>query len=197
MASVLAPGALSLAELHAARLDGELFAIDERFSPVDEVENAWLRARALRSVAGTRMIAELDSALWVHGLLPLAPPIHTMCVPRSDRVKFPPSPRFELREMTHEPGDSVEIAGLRVTVPARIMYDLAFVEREDARVAARSILDRHPWLAGECARRIATTPNLPGKGRALRLLAEWDRQTTGPTHTSKVRSQPALTRYTS
>ena len=187
MASVLSPGALPLAELHAARLDGELFTIDERFSPVDEVETAWLRARALRSVAGTRMIAELDSALWVHGLLPVVPSIHTMCVPRSDRLKFPPSPRFVLREMTHEPGDTMEIAGLRVTVPARILHDLALVEREDVVGAARSILGRHPELAHECARRISDTPNLPGKGRALRRLEEWDVSD----------SQPALTRYTS
>ena len=73
MASVLSPGPLPLAQLHAARLDGELFTVDERFSPVDEVETAWLRARALRSVAGSRMIAELDSAMWVHGLLALPP----------------------------------------------------------------------------------------------------------------------------
>ena len=175
MASVLSPDPLPLAELHAARLDGELFTVDERFSPVDEVETAWLRARALRSVAGSRMIAELDSAMWVHGLLALPPSIHTMCVPRSDRVKFPPSPRFALREVTHEYGDTAEIAGLRVTVPARILYDLAFVDREDDGAAALSIVERDPQLVLACARRISQTPNLPGKGRALSRLEEWAR----------------------
>ena len=77
--------------------------------------------------------------------------------------------------MTHEHGDTVEIAGLRVTVPARILYDLAFVEREDGGAAALSIVAREPQLVPECAQRISDTPNLPGKGRALSRLEEWAR----------------------
>lgn len=191
MASLLGPGALSLAELHAARLDGEVYSVDERFSPVDEVDTAWLRAAALRSVAGTRMIAELDSALWVYGLLAFPPPIHTMCVARSDRIKFPPSRRIALREVTHSTGDVAEVAGLRVTVPGRILFDLAFSDRSDGADRARALLARWPPLAGACARRISAVPNLPGKGVALRRLDEWS--AAG----QETAAQPALTRYTS
>lgn len=172
MASVLGPGSLAIAELHAARLDGELFCIDERFSPVDEADTNWLRATALRSLVGKRLVAELDSALWIHGLSPAPPPVHTMCVLRSDRVKFAPSPRFTLREITHAPGDTVMIAGLAVTVPARVLYDLAFIERSDPRAAHR-ILSRWPSLAAECARRVRAAQNLPGKCLALERLAAW------------------------
>jgi hypothetical protein len=179
MASVLGPGRLSVAELHAARLDGELYGLDERFSPVDEPDTSWHRATALRSVAGTRMIAELYSALWIHGLAALPPAVHTMCVGRSERVKFGPSPRFTVREMGHVAGDTVEIAGLLVTVPARILYDLAFVDEERASADARRILDRWPQLAPQCSVRIRDARNLPGKGAALRRLAEWRRAGEG------------------
>ena len=200
MASVLGPGPLSVAELHAARLDGELYTVDERFSPVDEAETAWLRATAMRSVAGTRMIAELDSALWIHGLLAYPPAVHTVCIARSDRIKFPPSRRFALREVTHAPGDITEIAGLRVTVPGRILYDLAFAESADAALRAHGLLVRWPDLADACARRIAAAPNLPGKGMALRRLALWAAAPAGRRERQEQVSpadQPALTRYTS
>jgi hypothetical protein len=192
MASVLGPGSLSLAELYAARLDGELFSVDERFSPVDEADTAWLRATALRSVTGTRMIAEVDSALWIHGLRALPPAVHTMCVARSDRIKFPPSRRFVLREVTHSPGDVAEVAGLRVTVPARILYDLAFAEQPGTPGSALALLARWPELCDTCARRIADAPNLPGKGMALRRLAEWNAGAD-----AVPQAQPALARYTS
>jgi hypothetical protein len=199
MASVLGPGTLSVAELHAARLDGELYAVDERFSPIDEAETPWLRATAMRSLAGTRMIAELDSALWIHGLLAHPPAVHTVCVARSDRIKFPPSRRFVLREVTHAAGDTTEIAGLRVTVPGRILYDLAFAEASDAARRAGGLLVRWPQLADACARRIADAPNLPGKGVALRRLALWAAAADpdGERPGSVSERQPALTRYTS
>lgn len=207
MASVLGPGPLSVAELHAARLDGELYALDERFSPVDEVDTSWQRATALRSVAGSRMVAELRSALWIHGLRAFPPSVHTMCVGRSERVKFRPSPRFAVREMGHVPGDTVEIAGLLVTVPARILYDLAFLDGEREAADAGRILDRWPQLARSCIGRIRDARNLPGKGAALRRLAGWRRDSgideqvqtvaTASAGVRKVAVQPALTRYTS
>jgi hypothetical protein len=197
MASVLGPGTLSVAELHAARLDGELYAVDERFSPVDEAETAWLRAAAMRSLAGTRMIAELDSALWIHGLLAHPPAVHTVCVARSDRIKFPPSRRFVLREVTHAAGDTTEIAGLRVTVPGRVLYDLAFAEAADAARHANGLIVRWPQLADACARRIADAPNLPGKGVALRRLALWIAAADPARERFVSERQPALTRYTS
>jgi hypothetical protein len=75
--------------------------------------------------------------------------------------------------MTHAGGDTVEIAGLRVTVPERIVYDLAFLGDAVAADDAVRIIAASPWLADRCARRIRDARNLPGKGRALRRLAEW------------------------
>jgi hypothetical protein len=173
MASVLRSDVLSLAELHAARLDGELFSVDEYFSPVDEVETLWLRAEALRLAAGTRMIAELATAAWLHGARAMPPTLHTMCVPRSDRMKVPPAPRYVVREVTHTTADIATVRGLRVTVPARTLFDLALTRTRGADDDARGILERWPGLAAECTERITLARNLPGKVAALRRLESW------------------------
>ncbi len=186
MASVLAPGVLGVAELSSARLDGELYCVDERFAPVDEVDATPLRATALRGEAGPRLIAELQSALWVHGVRAFPPVVHTMCVARSERLKFSPGPRFVVREMTHAPGDVAELAGLRVTVPARILYDLAFAPGTVVDRDALELLARWPQLSRECAERIAGVRNLPGKTAALQRLEKWAVHSTA--------HHPALTR---
>lgn len=173
MASVLTPAVLSLAELHAARLDGELFIVDECFSPVDEVETVWLRSAALRLRAGTRMIAELTTAVWLYGIRSSPPVVHTMCVPRSERIKVSPSPRYALREVTHVAGDVVEFAGLRVTAPQRTLFDLAMSAGAEPRTDGVGILSRWPELAEACASRIVGARNLPGKVEALRRIDRW------------------------
>lgn len=191
MASVLCPGGvLAVAELNAARLDGELFAVDEAFAPVDEVDDTRLRASALSELIGTRLIAELDSALWIHGIRSLPPALHRVCVSRSDRLKFAPSPRFVVREVTHGPCDIERIGELRVTTPARILFDLSVLGGEQAPRDASGLLQRWPHLATECVERVEAAPNLPGKIAALARLREWMADVGEP-------RQPVLTRYTS
>ncbi|NNC10609.1 hypothetical protein HII28_01730 [Planctomonas sp. JC2975] len=175
MASVLGPGVLPLAELCAARLDGELFAVDERFAPVDEPDGVWLRASALRALVGQRFIAELDSALWVHGVHSSPPPVHTVCVTRADRIKFPPSPRVVVREIGHSPGDVEVIAGLRVTTIARVLFDLAFAGGPDVSEVAGRLVSARPDLVSACVDRLSDAPKVPGKTAALVRLTEWKR----------------------
>ena len=185
MASVLRPGrALGVAELSAARLDGEVFEIDEAFAPVDEAEGIVLRALALRGVTTPRMIAELDSALWIRGIRFRPPAVHRVCVSRTDRIKFAPSPRLIVREVMHEPRDVEHVAGMRVTVPARILFDLALLAPSRVDDDARSIIERWPEAVDGCLNRLERTRNLPGKRVAFQRIDRW----TG---------QPALTRYTS
>jgi hypothetical protein len=185
MASVLRPGGvLAVAELSAARLDGEVFCVDEAFAPVDEVDCGGLRALAMLELTGTRMIAELDSALWINGIHPAPPSVHRVCVARTDRMKFAPSPRFVVREVTLRPGDVESISGMRVTVPARILFDLAVLGGSDSSSDAAALLERWPTCLHACVSRVEKTRNLPGKNAALARLREWT-------------AQPALTRYTS
>ena len=185
MASVLhGDGVLGVAELTAARLDGEVFRVDEAFAPVDEVEGPALRGAALRGLTGTRLIAELDSALWILGVRPGVPALHRVCVTRCDRMKFAPSPRFVVREVTLSADDVSEVGGMRVTVPARILFDLALAGGPRAEEDAAVLLARWPSCLDDCAGRLGNVRNLPGKNAALARLASWA-------------GQPALTRYTS
>jgi len=173
MASVLTPGVLTVAELCSARLDGELFAVDEAFAPVDEAESAWMRAGVLRGVTGGRLTAELDSALWVRGVVARAPSRHTMCVARSNRLKFAPSPRIAVREMGHEPGDVEVIAGLCVTMPGRILFDLALLDGEERARDAVALMLRFPEIVEPCVRRVDEARSVPGKLRGEDRLRRW------------------------
>lgn len=61
---------LPLAELCAARLDGELVAIGTGWCPVDEPDLPSLRAAAVAPRLPAPLIVERRSAAWVHGALP-------------------------------------------------------------------------------------------------------------------------------
>ena len=59
------------AELHAAKLDGELYPVDQCFSPIDTIEGRWNRARALLLTVPARLIAEQRTAAWIYGAGPV------------------------------------------------------------------------------------------------------------------------------
>src|SRR5687767_11814124 len=98
LASVLTSSDLPMAELAAARLDGELFRIDDCYSPIDEVEQPRHRARALGAVLRDRLIAEQRSAAWIWGALDAPPPRHELCVATGARVRPPGLPWMVVRE---------------------------------------------------------------------------------------------------
>jgi hypothetical protein len=174
LAPVLAPGILGVAELHAARLDGEVFLVDECFAPIDEVDSPWLRARALACIVPPRHVAELDSALWIHSIRARPPSLHRLAVPRNDRAKYPPSIRCVVREIDHAPHESVIISGLAVTTLERTLFDLAMAGGDrDADVLA--LLARSPGAGKACMNRLTASVKLPGKLDALGRLERWRR----------------------
>jgi len=119
--SVLSQRDLPEAELHAAKLDGELFAVDDCFAPVDEVDHVRLRAASLRAVLPPRLIAEQRTAAWVLGALRRTPSPHEVCAESSARYR---SAGMVVREVLLHEGDTVVIGGLRVTTPFRTALDL-------------------------------------------------------------------------
>ena len=66
---------LPLAELCAARLDGELVAIDDGWTPLDEPDLPALRAAVTALRAPRSLVIERMSAAWVHGALAAPPPV--------------------------------------------------------------------------------------------------------------------------
>jgi hypothetical protein len=171
--AVLSARDLPIAELQAARLDGELFAIDECFSPIDEVEQRQHRAASLAALVPGRLIAEQHSAAWVYGALGSAPAHHEFCADTRARVRPTATGRFSLREVVIDADDFTEIGGMGVTTPLRTVIDLArfcteFGEGE--REIVRELMAYGRFGLAECVVALNRRRNLPGKRQAIARL---------------------------
>ncbi|CAN5261486.1 hypothetical protein BH09ACT1_BH09ACT1_20500 [soil metagenome] len=172
---VLTPLELPLAELNAARLDGELFALDEGFVPVDQVEGRRHRALALTQFSAGRLIAEQRTAAWVYGASPSAPPQHQFCAPMGARVT-PRSGwmlRLKVREVVIDAADVIELSGLRITTPVRTVVDLVRIADVfgDADAAlVRDLMSVTGVTFEDCRALMERRRNLPAKRRALDRL---------------------------
>ena len=165
-----------VAELSALRLDGEAFALDEAVIAVDEPELAVNRAIALRGLLSERMVAELDTALWVHGCRPWPPLVHTASVRRDVRGRLLSTPRVSLRETTVPDDEVVELAGIRLTSPPRTVVDVALLDEVTAeREAAVVELCRSPATADAAVTIALQLGHTPGKLRALERIRSWSR----------------------
>ncbi|GAB3131344.1 type IV toxin-antitoxin system AbiEi family antitoxin [Marisediminicola antarctica] len=161
------------AELHAARLDGELFAIDECFGPIDLAPHASLRAASLAAILPARLIAEQRTAAWVLGALLDPPAQHQVCADAAARYRFAGAARFTVREVVLDSDDTAVLGGLRVTTPLRTAIDLTrfcaeFGAAEEEIVAGLARIGRFDLpaaIAGLERRR-----HLPGKVRAAQRL---------------------------
>ena len=189
LGSVLSRSDLPLAELCAARLDGELFAVDECFSPVDGVVGAVQRGAALAAIVPDRMIAERRSAAWIWGAVREPPVTHELCVDTRSRIHPPSRSRLTVREVILDEFDVVAVGGMHVTSPVRTCSDIArfserFGDEEADIVRALLAVDRQPAATALAAALayVADRRNLPHKRRALERLSRI------------ARSYPALTR---
>ncbi|WP_394771099.1 type IV toxin-antitoxin system AbiEi family antitoxin [Lacisediminihabitans sp.] len=172
---VLSGRDLPLAELTAARIDGEVYSVDECFSPLDEFEIAPHRALALLASFPPRLIAERHTAAWVLGAQPAPPTVHQFCVSIEARTRPTIALRMSVREVVIDAEDLLQVAGLPVTTPLRTAVDLVRCSGD--------FDDRHLPLVAElmriggfgvehCAELLNRRRNLPDKRVALaRLIA--------------------------
>lgn len=182
---VLSAADLPVAELCAARLDGDVYRLDDCFAAVDEAEDVTLRALALARVLPQRVIAEGPSALWVYGVLPAPPARHMVCIPRSTRARVPPSPRWLVRERALRAADVVGIGGITVVSPLHAAVDVLRSAQHYGPEERRWVAELMTYGGFEpaaCLEHIRGRPSAPGTARARDRLAA---------------AQPALTRYTS
>lgn len=175
--SVLSTTDLPLAELLAARLDGELFALDRGFAPVDLPDTALRRAESLGVGLNPRLIAEQHTAAWVWGALNTPPSLHEFCTALDARIAHRAARWMSVREVVIDHEDVAEVGPLRLTTPLRTCIDLArfsntFGDREIA--AVRSLMARGDFAIGECLRLLDRRRNLPGKRLATQRLARVD-----------------------
>jgi hypothetical protein len=170
---VLSPADLPMAELCAARLDGDLFAIADCFSPVDLPEQPADRARAAAQRLSERVIVERLSAAWVFGVMAAPPREHQYCSAADARAKPSTLRRLTLREVVIDEDEVVVLGGVRVTSPLRTACDLVrSAPQFDA--ALRLMVLRLLSLAGasidDCVAVLDRRRNLPGKVRTLDRL---------------------------
>ncbi|MBM7830390.1 hypothetical protein JOE59_001095 [Agromyces cerinus] len=169
--TVLSVDDLSIAELCAARIDGELMLVDEAWAPVDEPDLPSLRAAAVALRAPRTLVIERRSAAWVHGALPAPPALAQFCVPRTARVAVVSAPRLVVREVAIEPDEIIEYRRARCTTPVRTGFDL-LRDPAESDVEVESIVTAlcadDPGLHADLSHRIDGATRMPHRGLALR-----------------------------
>ncbi|WP_156891285.1 hypothetical protein [Agromyces subbeticus] len=206
---VLSTDDLALAELCAARIDGELVVIDEAWAPVDEPDLPSLRASAIGLRAPRTLVIERFSAAWVHDAIPAPPHVAQFCVSRTSRVAVISAPRLVIREVSISDADIIDFRHARCTTVARTGFDLlrepGHADPRPERVVAE-LCARQPLLIDELRARFAGAVRMPHRALALERLARIEagqtlrhpvgdaRQLPAPAQPSLRPAQPSLTR---
>lgn len=197
--SVLGTDDLPLAELCAARIDGELFMLDEAWAPVDQPDLPAVRAAATALRVPRRLIIERCSAAWVHGALDVPPRTAQFCVPTSERVAVVTGPGVDVREVVIDGGDVVEVGGARCTTPSRTAFDLLrdpTLDDSVADVVVARLLASRAGAHDEVRARLAAAHRLPhlamARARFARASALEPAGSAAPA--AEAPAQPSLTR---
>lgn len=181
---VLSPFDLPTAELQAARLDGELFRIDDAYAPIDEIEQPTHRASSLKAGLPERLIAEQHTAAWVWGVLARPPLHHEFCVPHAARVRSPSGGWLRVREVVIQQSDITVLDGMPVTAPLRTAVDIARFSVHFGKAEAMIIselMQRFGFTLADCQHHMNSRRNLPGKLLACaRLQISSDGATLSP-----------------
>ncbi|MFF2369471.1 hypothetical protein [Agromyces sp. NPDC058110] len=171
--SVLGTDDLSIAELCAARIDGDLFALADAWAPIDEPDLPALRALAVAHGARRDLIVERMSAAWVHGACVSLPRRAQFCVPADARISIISDPGIVVREVRLSDDEVTLIGGVRCTTVVRTAFDLLRDPTTDdleAIDAVAMLLTEHPALEAEVRERLDTTTRVPFTARASSRL---------------------------
>ena len=177
LSSVLTALDLPLAELCAARLDGELYALDEAFAPIDSPEGPTERARSVAAYCHGRLIAEQSTAAWIWGARATPPRYHELCASLGARARPVFPLRTLVREVVIDESEFAIIGGVPVTTPLRTIVDLVRTREtfgdEDAAVIGR-LLSIGRTTVANCLTALESRQNLPNKRRARVRLSTLD-----------------------
>jgi hypothetical protein len=160
---------LSLAELTAARLDGDVVELGEAYIPADAVETRALRAGSLAALLGDSLAATHLTAAWIHGALPDPPARHTVQRAVAKRLHRAPSRALVYRDLAVDHDDLELIGGVRVTTRLRTVVDLARIGDDAHARAARLLADDDAGIVAAAIARLEAGV-LPHKRKAVSLL---------------------------
>ncbi len=130
------PGStLTMAELTAARIDGDVFEIGEGYIPADLVEARSTRASSVACLIPVDTAASGPTAAWIHGAGDSPPAIHHVRRAVERRIRSNRQARVVLHD-TSVPSTELEVlGGVLVMTPTRTMVDLALgVHRDESLV---------------------------------------------------------------
>ena len=166
---------LSLPELAAARLDGDVVELGEAYAPADLVETPALRAASLAPlVEGMRGAAFAGmSAAWIHGAGDAPPELHELQSATGRRLRAPTTRRMLVHDPVLDTADVINLGGVAVTTPERTLIDLlrwppTFPQRQDW---ALLLVLADPTLIPRATARIAGMHHGPGYRRVAGFLA--------------------------
>lgn len=149
---------IPLAELCAARIDGDVSAIGSAYCALDTVIDTQLRLRvALRGAPAGTIVAG-QTAAWVYGAQPCLPNRRTLCFAHHETPRIASSRDFLVRDVVITAEEVVLTPAGSITSPLRTASDLVrHNEAEDspdviARLVALATTDVESWAAELSAR---------------------------------------------
>ncbi len=164
--AVLHPPLLSAAELRAAELDGELFAVGVGWEPADLPPSAASRALSLRPELPPRAIIAGRTAAWVWGWTSRRVGV-AICVDTCARISTTHRRGFRAREVVIDGDELRHPGGIAVTSPERTIVDLARHDDGDDVLTLLAAGIRHHGLTERRIGMIADRrPSSAGRRRA-------------------------------
>jgi hypothetical protein len=175
---LLGASAFPLAELCAARLDGQLYRVGDLFATIDTADSSELRAEAFAAVSPSSVIADRGTSSWIHGARASPPTSLQVCVDHTRRGAAVGTIGLDVRQCALARGDIIRLGRARVTSPLRTAVDLLRAERRFNPVVAlevSALLRVAGASAADCRDRIRRHLHSPGTRRALVRLGVLDR----------------------
>lgn len=162
---------LSLSELSAARLDGDVVEMGDAYIPADLVETSDVRASAIAALVRRGTAAAGPSAAWIHGAGDAPPVVHHVQRASARRLRPRPSLRVVFHDTALSESEVTSLGGILVATPLRTMLDLAVGVHRDPRLESwiEHLALACPSLVGEARTALQSRDRVPGSrtGRAI------------------------------
>ncbi|MFT4156928.1 MAG: type IV toxin-antitoxin system AbiEi family antitoxin [Microbacterium sp.] len=171
---------LSLTELSAARLDGDVIELGECYIPADLVEGQALRASTIAALIPEGTAASGPTAAWIHGAGSDPPVRHHVRRTTERRLRQGNDVRLVFHDRRVDPDDLSMYSGVAVTTPARTLSDLLLGIGRDPSLElwARLLAVTLPDSIQSAGREITALSRVPGRRTALAVLADLGFRTT-------------------
>jgi len=168
---VLTDDDLPEAELRAAALDGQVYAVGDSWRSIAEIDDHVGRAMAVGLALGAGVVAAERTAAWVWGARGPAPLPHSGLVVSPARVKHRGRGSV-IRQVVIDDDEIVAVHGVAVTTPARTVVDLA--RREDwtpqDETAARDVSTQQGVTSADAVAVLDRRGRLPRRAQTVERL---------------------------